>query len=124
MGYACALACDPGKPLAGRAYNVAFEGVSLRHLLEALGRTRGRSPELVPIPYAELPKDASPYGPDPARSAGYDLTRSRSELGFTPSALEDALPETLAWYQARQPSHPGYANRQAEIEVARQRARA
>lgn len=124
VGYACALACDPARPLAGRAFNVAFEGVSLRHLLEALGRTRGRTLELVPIPYAELPTGASPYGPDPARSAGYDLRRSRGELGFEPSALEDALPETLAWYLARQPSHPGYANRPAEIELARVRARA
>jgi nucleoside-diphosphate-sugar epimerase len=124
VGYACALACDPAKPLAGGAYNVAFEGVSLRRLIEALARTRGRTPELVPIPYAELPRDASPYGPDPARAAGYDLTRSRRDLGFEPSALEDALPETLAWYLARQPSHPGYANRQAEIDLARARSRA
>jgi nucleoside-diphosphate-sugar epimerase len=117
VGYACALACDLSRELAG-AYNVAFEGVSLRHLIEALGRALGRQPELVPMPFADLPPSASPYGPDPRRSAGYDLTRSRRQLGFEPSALEDALPETLAWYFARRPSHPGYSGRSGELELA------
>jgi 2'-hydroxyisoflavone reductase len=116
VGYACALACELSRELAG-AYNVAFEGVSLRRLIEALGRALGRQPRLVPIPFADLPSSASPYGPDPRRSAGYDLTRSRRDLGFEPSALEDALPETLAWYLARRPSHPGYSERSRELQV-------
>jgi nucleoside-diphosphate-sugar epimerase len=116
VGYACALACELSREVSG-AFNVAFEGVSLRGLIEAIGRGLGRRPELVPIPFADLPPSASPYGPDPARSAGYDLTRSRVELGFKPSALEDALAETLAWYLARRPSHPGYAQRAKELEL-------
>jgi nucleoside-diphosphate-sugar epimerase len=116
VGYACALACDLARDAAG-AYNVAFEGVTLRRLIESLGSALGRQPRLVPVPFAELPPSASPYGPDPRRSAGYDLTRSRRELGFEPSALEDALPETLAWYLARRPSHPGYSERSREIEL-------
>ena len=36
-----------------------------------------------------------------------------------PSALEDALAETLAWYRVAHPSHPGYANRAQELLVAR-----
>ena len=71
----------------------------------------------MPVPYASLPDGASPYGPNPSRSAGYDLSRIRA-LGFQPSALEDALPETLAWYLARRPSHPGYAARARELELA------
>jgi len=67
--------------------------------------------------FAELPPDASPYGPDPRRSAGYALDRARKELGFEPSALEDALAETLAWYRVAHPSHPGYANRAAELRM-------
>jgi nucleoside-diphosphate-sugar epimerase len=114
VGYACALACDLSRQVRG-PYNVAFEGVSLRRLIESLGRALGREPELVPVPFAELPAAASPYGPDPRRSAGYDLSRSRGELGFEPSALEDALPETLSWYLARRPSHPGYAERPKEL---------
>jgi nucleoside-diphosphate-sugar epimerase len=70
------------------------------------------------MPFAELPDGASPYGPDPRRSAGYVLDRARRELGFEPSALEDALAETLAWYRVAHPSHPGYANRAKELEIA------
>jgi nucleoside-diphosphate-sugar epimerase len=116
VGYACALACDLGRDATGPR-NVAFEGVSLRDLLEAAGRALGRPARLVPVPFAELPDGASPYGPNPRRSAGYVLSRIR-ELGFEPSALADALPETLAWYLARRPSHPGYAGRARELELA------
>ena len=121
VGYACALACDLQRDVAA-AYNVAFEGVSLRSLVESIGGALGREPELVPVPFAELPRSASPYGPDPRRSAGYDLSRSRRELGFLPSKLEDALAETLAWYLVRRPSHPGYADRPAELELAARRS--
>jgi hypothetical protein len=46
------------------------------------------------------------------------LERARAELGFEPSALEDALAETLAWYRVAHPSHHGYANRPKELEIA------
>jgi nucleoside-diphosphate-sugar epimerase len=78
----------------------------------------GMRARLHPIPFADLPPDASPYGPDPRRSAGYDLDRARRDLGFEPSALEDALAETLAWYRVARPSHPGYANRAKELALA------
>ena len=118
VGYACALVSDPRRPAAG-AYNVAYDGVSLERLIESIGRALGRSPELVPVPFADLPDGASPYGPDPARSAGYVLDRARSELGWEPSSLEEAMGETLAWYLAKRPSHRGYAGRAREIELAR-----
>lgn len=117
VGFACALVCDLGRRDVAGAYNVAFDGVSLRDLLEAAGRALGRPARLLPMPFARLPEGASPYGPNPRRSAGYDLTRI-GELGFRPSALEDALPETLSWYLARRPSHPGYAGRARELELA------
>jgi nucleoside-diphosphate-sugar epimerase len=118
IGYACALACDLRKELAGNAYNAAFEGVSLRDLIEGIARAMGKPARVHRIPFADLPEGASPYGPDPARSAGYVLDRARQELGFEPSALEDALAETLAWYRVAHPSHPGYANRAKELAVA------
>ncbi len=121
VGFACALACDPRRPLGGRAYNVAFAGASLEDLLLEIGRALGRTPELVPVPFAELPPSASPYGPDPRRHAGYALDRARADLGFEPSALGDALADTLGWYRARRPSHPGYAERPRELEIARAR---
>ena len=118
IGYACALACDLRKDLTHKAFNAAFEGVSLRNLIEGISRATGRPTRLHPMPFAELPEGASPYGPDPRRSAGYDLDRARKELGFEPSALEDALAETLAWYRVAHPSHPGYANRAKELALA------
>jgi nucleoside-diphosphate-sugar epimerase len=117
VGYACALACDLRRPLGG-AYNVAFEGVSLEDLMRGIGRAFGRDPELVPVPWSELPVGASPYGPDPTWPAGYDLARARRELGFEPSGLEDALADTLHWYLARRPSHPGYQDRAEELRIA------
>jgi len=118
IGYACALASDPRKDTVRKAYNASFEGVSLRNLIEGIARALGVPVHLHPIPFAELPRDASPYGPDPRRSAGYVLDQARRELGFEPSALEDALAETLAWYRVARPSHAGYANREQEIAIA------
>ena len=118
IGFACALASDPRKDTVRKAYNAAFEGVSLRNLIEGIGRALGVPVRLRPIPFADLPRDASPYGPDPRRSAGYVLDQARRELGFEPSALEDALAETLAWYRVARPSHAGYANREQELALA------
>jgi nucleoside-diphosphate-sugar epimerase len=118
IGYACALACDLRKETKHRAYNASFEGVSLRDLLEGIARALGVPLRLHPIPFADMPDGASPYGPDPRRGAGYVIDRARDELGFEPSALEDALAETLAWYRVAKPSHPGYANRARELGVA------
>jgi nucleoside-diphosphate-sugar epimerase len=118
IGYACALACDLRKDLAHKAFNVAFEGVSLRNLIEGIAQALGKPARIHPLPFAELPDGASPYGPDPRRHAGYALERARRELGFEPSSLEDALAETLAWYRVAHPSPPGYANRSKELEIA------
>ena len=118
VGFACALACSPRKDTTHKAYNVAFEGVSLRALIEGFARALGKPARLHPVPFAQLTEGASPYGPDPARPAGYVIERARRELGFEPSALEDALAETLAWYRVAKPSHPGYANRAKELALA------
>jgi nucleoside-diphosphate-sugar epimerase len=118
IGYACALACDLRKETTRQAFNAAFEGVSLRDLIESIARVLGLPARIHPVAFADLPADASPYGPDPRRSAGYELGKARRELGFEPSALEDALAETLAWFRVAKPSHPGYANRAAELALA------
>jgi 2'-hydroxyisoflavone reductase len=118
VGYACALACDLRKETTGKAYNVAFDGVSLRDLIEGIAHALDVPARLHPVPFADLPAGASPYGPDPRRSAGYVLDRARAELGFEPSALEDALAETLAWFRVAHPSHPGYASRSEELALA------
>jgi len=118
IGFACALACDLRKDTAHRAYNAAFEGVSLQGLIEGIAQAMGVPAKIHPLAFAKLPEGASPYGPDPRRPAGYVLDRSRAELGFQPSALGDALAETLAWFRVAHPSHPGYANRAQELVIA------
>jgi nucleoside-diphosphate-sugar epimerase len=118
IGFACALACDLAKDTTHKAYNAAFDGVSLRDLIEGIARALGTPARLHPIPFSDLPEGASPYGPDPKRAAGYVLDRARRELGFEPSSLEDALAETLAWYRVARPSHAGYANRARELALA------
>ena len=118
IGFACALACDLRKDTNGKAYNAGFEGMSLRGLIEGIARALGVAVRLLPMPFAEIPESARPYGPDPNRSAGYVIDRARHELGFEPSAPEDALAETLAWYRVARPSHPGYANRPQELSLA------
>ncbi len=107
----------PAKDTEHKAYNAAFEGVSLRNLIEGIARALGLPARVHPVPFADLPDGASPYGPDPRRSSGYVIDRARRELGFEPSALEDALAETLAWYRVAHPSHPGYANRSQELAL-------
>ncbi len=118
VGYACALACDLRKDVTHRAYNAGFENVSLRDLVEGLAGAMAVTAKVHAIPFAELPEGASPYGPDPRLYAGFDITRARTELGFEPSAVGDALAETLAWFRVAHPSHPGYANRERELEIA------
>lgn len=117
VGFACALACDLRKHVTG-PYNVSFDGVSLEDLITGIARALGKPVRIHPMPYRDLPEGASPYGPDPNRSAGYVLDRARRALGFEPSALEDALAETLAWYRVAHPSHPGYADRAKELALA------
>lgn len=118
IGFMCALACDLRKDTTHKAYNAAFEGVGLRNLLEGIAHALDVPVRLHPMPFAEIPEGARPYGPDPRRSAGYVIDRARRELGFEPSALEDALAETLAWYRVARPSHPGYADRAKELALA------
>lgn len=106
LGYACALACDPGRPARG-PYNVAWEGISARRLVEAIAALQGVEARIETVPAAELPGvrgnvfagSASPYGPDPQRPHGLDATRIRTELGWKASALEEALAEVAAWYR-------------------------
>ena len=101
LGYACALACAADQ-LSG-LYEVVFEQVSLRALVEALARAVGTAATFDPRPVTE----AMPYRIGPPNPA--EVERARRELGFRPSALEDALPEILAWYRVRRASLPARA---------------
>jgi nucleoside-diphosphate-sugar epimerase len=113
VGFAAALACDPERSLSG-VYDVGFGSVSLQRLVEAIARALAVEPQIVTMPGEQIPAGALPYG----SCRPLDLGRSRREMGFEPSALEDALAETLAWYRVARPSHPGYADRRRELEIA------
>ena len=119
VGFGCALACDLRKDATGKAYNVGFDNVSVGDLVSGIAEAMGVPARIHPVPFAELPEGTSPYGPDPSRYGGMDISRAVSELGFEPSALGDALADTLAWFRVARPSHPGYANRPRELEIAR-----
>ena len=118
IGYACALVCDLRKNTVQKAYNAAFERVSVRSLVEGIAAAMGVPARIHLVPFGKLPEGASPYGPDPRRSAGHSIERVRAELGFEPSALEEALADTFAWFRVARPSHPGYANRARELALA------
>lgn len=117
IGTVCGLACDLRRDVVHAVYNAADDRVTLRELIEGIARLVGVPARMHPLPFAELPDGASPYGPYPNR-AGYVVERARRELGFEPSSLEDALAETLAWYRAAAPSHPGYSQRANELALA------
>lgn len=118
IGYGLALACDLRRDVAGTVFNLCWENVSIRRLVEAIARGMDKKTEIVTLPFEELPPAASPYGPSPRRDRGYSIERARAGLGFEPSALEDAIAEVLAWYRAEHPSHPGYAEREKELVLA------
>ena len=59
------------------------------------------------MPPAASVTEAMPYRIGPPNPA--EVERARRELGFRPSALEDALPEILAWYRVRRASLPARA---------------
>ena len=93
-------------------------GKPANQVFKSFDRVPVASASVAQVHFAELPDGASPYGPDPRRHSGYDIDQARRDLGFEPSALEDALAETLAWYRVAHPSHPGYANRAKELAMA------
>ena len=118
VGYACALACDPKRQVDGRSYNLPQQGVTPEVLVDACARAMGLGPRLCHVPWDRIPPSARLYGPPPGRPAGYADRRARTDLGWEPATLEEALAETLAWYRASRPSDPGYSSRPDELAVA------
>ena len=105
-------------------YNLAQQDtVTLRDLVSRIARIAGATPRFVDATWEEiaaagLDPSFSPLGgrwssvPDPSRAA---------EWGFQASRLDDYLPGVVRWYLEHRPedSHPGYAERGKEIEMAR-----
>jgi len=118
------LATSP--PPRHRVYNLAQpELVTLRELLTRVALAANLQARFVDATWEEMTAaglngDASPYGsrwssvPDPARAA---------EWGFVGSRLADYLPRVVRWHLEHRPaeSHPGYAQRALELELAGRR---
>lgn len=79
------------RPRGFRVYNLGGDRVvRLDALVEAVGRTAGRTPKIAPQPM--------PPGDVPLTHA--DLSRARDELGYAPrTPLEEGLRKTWAWLQ-------------------------
>jgi nucleoside-diphosphate-sugar epimerase len=115
-----------GAPAEAAEYNLAQpDEPTLREFLGRVASAAGVEPRFVDVPAerweaAGLDLQASPYSgrwcsrPDPARAA--------LEWGFRARTSAEYLPEVVAAHLAepRGPSHPGYAQRAAELELARQ----
>jgi nucleoside-diphosphate-sugar epimerase len=111
-------------PPQGVVYNLAQPDViTLRQFLERLAAEAGLHPRFVEAPWddvraAELDDAFSPYAGkwrsllDPARAA--------ADWGFEARRVEDYLPRVVRWHLENRPqsSHPGYAQRALEIELA------
>ena len=113
-----------GAATAGRTYNLAQpDEPSLRELLEAAAVLLGVTPRLV----ACTPADLAAAGLDhrtSTYSGGWcsrpDPSRAQAELGFHGSPTRTWLPEVVRahWAEAEPVSHPGYALRERELELA------
>src|SRR5207237_574920 len=109
IGFACALACDLRKAAAHRAYNAAFEDVNLHDLIGGIARALGVEERIHPVPFAELPEGASPYGPHPRRHAGYvnEPGTAALALRFMGAVHRLVLDETLPELARHYPSTGG-----------------
>jgi dihydroflavonol-4-reductase len=99
---------------AGERYILGNRNYTLRRLFADLGRISGVEPPALtlPVPVALVLASAAERLPGrPPATVGevlaasmwwtYRNTKARRELGWRPSAHEDALEETVAWYRER-----------------------
>ena len=107
----------------GERYILGNRNFTLDRLFADLGRLSGVEPPAVKLPLAVALAlaTAAQYSPGPPMPAPVEIraaslnwafvsNKARRELGWTASAHEDALEETIAWYRerdARQLSAPG-----------------
>ncbi|MGM0574444.1 MAG: SDR family oxidoreductase [Myxococcota bacterium] len=112
------LVAAHGKP--GERYILGGHNVTYRELAEAIGRVAGRRPPRLSIPPAVLRRfgqaaeqvaDRITHRPPlmTARSAAYTVGRylwfsiekARTELGYEPRPLEEAIAASVAWFRDR-----------------------
>jgi len=110
--------------LRNAAYNLAQpDVVTLREFLERVARAAKLEPRFVDASWDEcraagLDESFSPYAG--AWTSVLDPSRAAAEWGFLGTRLEDYLPQVVRWHLEHRPakSHPGYAQRARERELA------
>lgn len=116
------------KPPSEPVYNLAQpDVVTLREMLERVAKIAGVKPTFVDVSWDDLGEagiDPS-FSPYAGRWSSLIDPGKAAEWGFLGSRLDDYLPRTVAWHIANRPgkSHPGYASRKAEIDLAKRLGR-
>jgi nucleoside-diphosphate-sugar epimerase len=114
---AALLLCAERPQAPGRSYNIAGERpVTVRELATAIAHALGKEPPVgsIPLWLANLASDIFAFTPGIkgeqapltrsrvkflTHSRIYDMSRARSELGYTPKVtLEEGMEMTAAWY--------------------------
>ena len=113
-----------GPPPRAFAYNLAPPGIlTLREFLERVAAAAGLRPRFVEAAWdrcrdAGLDDRFAPYaGP---WASVLDPARATAELGFAGTGPDGYLPRVVRWHLENRPgeSHPGYASRARELELA------
>jgi nucleoside-diphosphate-sugar epimerase len=112
------------KPPRQAIYNLAQPDVlTLREVLERVARAAGVTPRFTDASWEELAdagieRSFSPYA-GPWVSL-LDPSRAGAEWGFLGTRMDDHLPGVVSWHLEHRPaaSHPGYAQRGLERELA------
>lgn len=112
-----------GEAPPGSAYNLAQPRVTaLREVLEQAAASCGASPRFVDATWEECERAGLGRAFSPLASpwaSVLDPARAVAELGFVGTPLERYLPGVVRWHLEHRPaSHPGYAERAREVELA------
>lgn len=107
-----------------RVYNLSPNAdLTLRGLLERVAALAGVTPRFVDAPWEEivaggLERPFSPYASP--WSSRLDPARVGAEFGLVGTRPDDYLPKVVGWHLEHRPaaSHPGYAQRALEVELA------
>jgi nucleoside-diphosphate-sugar epimerase len=125
LAWAFAALLDAGESV-GRAYTVAGDEIfSLNEYIDMVGSLTGTVSEKVHLdqeifdahPISSLPGcDVFPF--NSRRTAVFDTTKVKRDLGFSPTPFDVWERETIDWYtKVYKNDSPGYERRKAELRI-------
>ena len=106
LAHAVLLGVDQPNAAAGRIYNCGdLEQLTLEQIVRVIAAALGREVEVICVPYEVAgPMQSLMLSPGPIGHQLLDLTRIRTELGYTDVlGAREALAETARWYAANPP---------------------